>query len=45
MGDLYERDFHGWAYEQAALLRSGKLSDADIGNIAERPPSRSRPGG
>jgi hypothetical protein len=32
---LYERDFHAWANEQAALLRDGRLSDADILHIAE----------
>lgn len=32
---LYERDFHAWADEQARLLRSGKLSEADIPHIAE----------
>ena len=32
---LYESDFYAWANEQAALLRAGKLSDADIANIAE----------
>ena len=32
---LYERDFHAWANQQAALLRAGQLSDADIENIAE----------
>jgi hypothetical protein len=32
---LYDRDFYAWANEQAALLRSGKLSQADIKNIAE----------
>jgi hypothetical protein len=31
----YETDFYGWANEQAALLRSGRLSEADIANIAE----------
>jgi hypothetical protein len=30
----YEADFYGWANEQAALLRAGRLSDADIANIA-----------
>ncbi len=36
MGDsLYDRDFYAWANEQAGLLRAGKLSDADIENIAE----------
>ena len=32
---LYERDFYAWANQQAALLRAGQLSDADIENIAE----------
>ncbi len=32
---LYDQDFYAWANEQAALLRSGKLSVADIENIAE----------
>jgi len=32
---LYEDDFHAWASEQAALLRAGKLSTADIEHIAE----------
>jgi hypothetical protein len=32
---LYERDFHAWANEQAALLRDGRLSDADILHIAQ----------
>ena len=31
----YERDFYGWANEQAALLRAGRLGEADIANIAE----------
>lgn len=34
-GSLYGTDFYAWANEQAALLRSGKLSAADIKNIAE----------
>ena len=33
--NLYETDFYAWANEQAALLRAGKLSVADIENIAE----------
>ena len=33
--NLYERDFFAWANEQAALLRSGRLSAADIEHIAE----------
>ena len=28
MSDLYERDFYGWANEQAALLRAGNLPAA-----------------
>ena len=32
---LYETDFYAWSNRQAALLRAGKLSEADIENIAE----------
>lgn len=32
---LYDHDFYAWANEQAGLLRSGKLSEADIAHIAE----------
>jgi hypothetical protein len=32
---LYNRDFYAWANEQAALLREGKLAEADFPNIAE----------
>jgi hypothetical protein len=35
MSDLYDRDFYAWANEQAALLRAGRFSAADMGNIAE----------
>ncbi|MDQ9557779.1 DUF29 family protein, partial [Serratia marcescens] len=31
----YETDVVAWANEQAALLRSGKLSEIDIEKIAE----------
>ena len=34
-GSSYETDYYGWANEQAALLRAGRLSSADIENIAE----------
>jgi hypothetical protein len=34
-GKTYETDFYGWTNEQAALLRAGKLSAADIANIAD----------
>jgi len=33
--NLYETDFYAWANQQAELLRAGKLSAADIENIAE----------
>jgi hypothetical protein len=32
---LYDRDFFAWTREQAELLRSGRLADADLDNIAE----------
>lgn len=32
---FYDSDFYAWANEQAALLRAGKFSEADIENIAE----------
>ena len=35
MSDLYDRDFFAWSNQQAALLRAGKLSAADIAHIAE----------
>ena len=31
----YDRDFHAWAHEQAALLRAGRVAEADIQHIAE----------
>jgi Domain of unknown function DUF29 len=31
----YDRDFYAWANEQAALLRAGEVSRADLENIAE----------
>lgn len=33
--NLYDRDFYAWSQEQAALLRAGKLTQADIEHIAE----------
>jgi len=42
MSDLYFRDFYAWATEQAALLRAGRLSSADIANIAEEIDSMGR---
>lgn len=30
----YETDFYGWATEQADLLRTGRLSEVDLDNIA-----------
>ncbi|MQP68171.1 DUF29 family protein [Niveispirillum sp. SYP-B3756] len=41
-GDLYESDFYAWANQQAALLRAGKLSAADIEHIAEEIESMGR---
>ena len=35
MTSLYETDFYAWANRQAALLRAGDISAADIQNIAE----------
>jgi len=32
---LYDHDFYAWSQEQARLLRSGKLSEADLEHIAE----------
>ena len=31
----YDLDFYSWALEQAELLRSGRLSEADLEHIAE----------
>lgn len=42
MATLYDADFYAWANEQAALLRAGKLSQADIANIAEEIESMGR---
>jgi ribosomal protein L29 len=35
MSHAYEKDVFAWATEQAALLRSGRLSELDIDHIAE----------
>jgi hypothetical protein len=32
---VYDKDFFAWANEQAALLRSGRLAEADIEHIAQ----------
>lgn len=32
---LYDEDFYSWSYQQAALLRAGRLRDIDVENIAE----------
>jgi hypothetical protein len=39
---LYDRDFYAWANQQAALLRAGRFSEADIENIAEEIESMGR---
>ncbi len=31
----YDRDFYAWAMKQAGLLRAGRLSEADLSNIAD----------
>jgi Domain of unknown function DUF29 len=33
--NLYDRDFYAWSREQAELLRSGRVAEADLANIAE----------
>jgi hypothetical protein len=33
--ELYERDFHAWALRQAELVRSGRLAELDLENVAE----------
>jgi hypothetical protein len=38
----YDRDFYAWATEQAALLRAGRLAEADLENIAEEIESMGR---
>jgi len=35
MSDLYDQDFHAWANQQATLLRSGRVEQADLAHIAE----------
>lgn len=42
MGSLYETDFYAWAEQQAAILRAGKLAEADIDHIAEEIESMGR---
>ena len=32
---LHDRDFHAWTFQQSALLREGRLSEADVEHIAE----------
>jgi len=39
---LYDQDFYAWANQQAALLRAGKLADADVEHIAEKIESMGR---
>jgi hypothetical protein len=38
----YETDFYGWAVEQADLLRTRRLKEADLDNIAEEIESMGR---
>lgn len=39
---LYDTDFYAWTAEQAALLRAGRWSEADVENIAEEIESMGR---
>ena len=39
---LYDEDFYDWSNEQAALLRAGRLAQADIAHIAEEIESMGR---
>ena len=39
---LYDQDFYAWSNGQAALLRAGKLTEADVENIAEEIESMGR---
>lgn len=32
---LYERDAYGWAMQQAELIRAGRFSEVDVGNLVE----------
>jgi hypothetical protein len=40
--DDYDRDFDAWANHQAALLRAGKVAEADLAHIAEEIESMGR---
>ena len=31
----YEEDLHGWALEQAALIKAGRFSELDVANLAD----------
>jgi hypothetical protein len=33
--NLYDQDFYAWTQQQGALLRSGKVQDLDLANLAE----------
>ncbi len=39
---LYDKDFYAWSNEQAALLRAGRMAQADLENIAEEIESMGR---
>ena len=40
--DPYERDFHGWAEQQAALARAGRADLLDLDHVAEELEASSR---
>lgn len=39
---LYDQDYYAWSRQQASLLRSGMVSEADLENIAEEIESMGR---
>jgi hypothetical protein len=41
-GAAYERDFYGWAIEQAVLIREGRFGELDSVNLAEEIESLAR---
>ena len=41
-GIAYDQDYYGWALQQAALLRTGKLSEIDAQHLAEEIESMGR---
>ncbi len=40
--DLYEQDFYAWTQRQAALLKTGRLSELDVAHLTEELESMGR---